>query len=212
MGHGCGGGGAWVGTKGRCVAASGVGDQIDRAKRGFFCARRKTHRKTFPAVVGGGRRWPDFMRERREIKVKQIHLSEPPVLLESNISYQVDSDESINLLFKELLCHNDVDQQIAATPRAVDIAGAPSSTFIDHDAPSTSSSSTSQQQKSSIISQGVEEPIPNAPFDNPCHEPLHEISTSQESSSNGKSSHPPLEMIYKWTKDHPLENMIGNPS
>ncbi|GJU07650.1 retrovirus-related pol polyprotein from transposon TNT 1-94 [Tanacetum coccineum] len=58
----------------------------------------------------------------------------------------------------------------------------------------------------------VEEPIPNAPFDDPCHEPLHEISTSQESSSNRKSSHPPLEMIGKWTKDHPLENVIRNPS
>ncbi|GKA28065.1 retrovirus-related pol polyprotein from transposon TNT 1-94 [Tanacetum coccineum] len=118
--------------------------------------------------------------------------------------------ETIHVTFDELTVM--ASEQFTATPRAVDIAGAPSSTFIDHDAPSTSSSSTSQQQKSSIISQGVEEPIPNAPFDNPCHEPLHEISTSQESSSNGKSSHPPLEMIYKWTKDHPLENMIGNPS
>ncbi|GJS04315.1 retrovirus-related pol polyprotein from transposon TNT 1-94 [Tanacetum coccineum] len=71
--------------------------------------------------------------------------------------------------------------QVAATPRAVDIAGLPSSTFIDQDAPSISSSSTNQQQQSSIISQGVEEPIPTAPFDDPS---LHEISTSQESSSN----------------------------
>ncbi|GJR30642.1 integrase, catalytic region, zinc finger, CCHC-type containing protein [Tanacetum coccineum] len=101
--------------------------------------------------------------------------------------------------------------QGAATQRAVDIAGLPSSTFIDQDAPSTSSSSTNQQQQSSIISQGVEEPIPNDPFDDPCHEPLHEISTSQDSSSNGQSSHSPLELIGKWTKDQPLANMIGNP-
>nr|GEX02541.1 copia protein [Tanacetum cinerariifolium] len=58
----------------------------------------------------------------------------------------------------------------------------------------------------------VEEPIPNTLFDNPCHEPLHDVSTSQESSSNVQSSHSSLELIGKWTKDHPLENMIGNPS
>ncbi|GJY29300.1 retrovirus-related pol polyprotein from transposon TNT 1-94 [Tanacetum coccineum] len=85
--------------------------------------------------------------------------------------------------------------QVANTPRAVDIAGSPSSTTIDLDAPSTSSSSTNQQQQSSIISQGVEEPIPNAHFDDPCHDPLQDVSTSQESSSNVQSSHSPLELI-----------------
>nr|GFA02784.1 retrovirus-related Pol polyprotein from transposon TNT 1-94 [Tanacetum cinerariifolium] len=75
--------------------------------------------------------------------------------------------------------------QVAATPRAVDIAGSPSSTTIDLDAPSTSCSSTKQQQKSSIISQGVEEPIPNAHFDNPCHELLYDNKrTSKKLCSN----------------------------
>ncbi|GJZ32315.1 retrovirus-related pol polyprotein from transposon TNT 1-94 [Tanacetum coccineum] len=69
---------------------------------------------------------------------------------------------------------------VAAAPRAIDIAGLPSSTTIDQDAPS----STNQQQQSSIISQGVEEPILNTHFDDPCHEPLHDVSTSQKSSSN----------------------------
>ncbi|GKC68560.1 retrovirus-related pol polyprotein from transposon TNT 1-94 [Tanacetum coccineum] len=59
---------------------------------------------------------------------------------------------------------------------------------------------------------GVEEPIPNAHFDDPCHEPLHDVSTSQKSSSNEQSSHSPLELISKRTKDHPLANVIGNPS
>ncbi|GJR33478.1 retrovirus-related pol polyprotein from transposon TNT 1-94 [Tanacetum coccineum] len=97
---------------------------------------------------------------------------------------------------------------VAAAPRAVDKAGSPLSTTIDQDAPSSSTSSTNQQQQSSIISQGVEEPIPNAFFNDPCHEPLHDVSTSQESSSNVQSSHSPLELISKWTKDHPLANMI----
>ncbi|GJV92861.1 retrovirus-related pol polyprotein from transposon TNT 1-94 [Tanacetum coccineum] len=102
--------------------------------------------------------------------------------------------------------------QAAATPRAIDIFSSPSLTTIDLDAPLTSSSSTNQQQQSSIISQVVEEPIPNAHFDDPCHEPLHDVSTSQESSSNVQSSHSPLELIGIWTKDHPLANVISNPS
>nr|GEU33080.1 retrovirus-related Pol polyprotein from transposon TNT 1-94 [Tanacetum cinerariifolium] len=84
---------------------------------------------------------------------------------------------------------------VATAPRVIDIAGSPSSITIDQDAPSSSTSSTNQQQHSSIISQGVEEPIPNALFDDPCHEPLYDVSTSQESSSNVQSSHSLLELI-----------------
>ncbi|GJW01925.1 retrovirus-related pol polyprotein from transposon TNT 1-94 [Tanacetum coccineum] len=45
-----------------------------------------------------------------------------------------------------------------------------------------------------VLFDSVEEPIPNAPFYDPCHEPLSEISTSQESSSTRQSSHSPQEM------------------
>ncbi|GJT24199.1 retrovirus-related pol polyprotein from transposon TNT 1-94 [Tanacetum coccineum] len=101
---------------------------------------------------------------------------------------------------------------VVVAPRAVEISGSPSSTTIDQDTPSSNTSSTIQQQQSSIISQGVEEPIPNELFNDPCHEPLHDVSTSQESSSIIQSSHSLLELIGKWTKDHPLTNVIGDPS
>ncbi|GJV41179.1 hypothetical protein Tco_1419619 [Tanacetum coccineum] len=39
---------------------------------------------------------------------------------------------------------------------------------------------------------------------------LHLMTTG--TSSSVLSSHSPLELIGKWTKDHPLENVIGNPS
>ncbi|GKE18173.1 hypothetical protein Tco_1425750 [Tanacetum coccineum] len=87
--------------------------------------------------------------------------------------------------------------QVVATPKAIDIAGSPSSTTINLDAPLTIISSTNQQQQSVIISQGVEEPIPNAHFDDLCHEPLHDVFTFQESSSNVQSFHSPLELIGK---------------
>nr|GEX00868.1 Gag-Pol polyprotein [Tanacetum cinerariifolium] len=44
---------------------------------------------------------------------------------------------------------------VVVAPRAVDIAGSPSSTTIDQDAPSSSTSSTNQQSQSLIISQDV---------------------------------------------------------
>nr|GFB20757.1 hypothetical protein [Tanacetum cinerariifolium] len=75
--------------------------------------------------------------------------------------------------------------QVAATPKAVDIADSPVSTSIYQDAPSTSIPSTQEQEQSLIISQGVEE-SPKTPHfpDDPLHETLHEDSTSQVSSSN----------------------------
>ncbi|GKD35791.1 hypothetical protein Tco_1251300, partial [Tanacetum coccineum] len=44
--------------------------------------------------------------------------------------------------------------------------------------------------------------------------PLFIISShfSQESSSNVQPANPPFEHLNRWTKDHPLDNVIGNPS
>ncbi|GJT69530.1 hypothetical protein Tco_1028816 [Tanacetum coccineum] len=59
----------------------------------------------------------------------------------------------------------------------------------------------------------IEEPTPISQFnDDPCHEILLEILTSQESSSNVQSSHTPFELLGKSTKNHLLANVIGNPS
>ncbi|GKA19546.1 retrovirus-related pol polyprotein from transposon TNT 1-94 [Tanacetum coccineum] len=48
--------------------------------------------------------------------------------------------------------------------------------------------------------------------DDPLHETLHEDSTSKGSSSNVWPSHTPLDLLGKWTKNHPLINVIGDPS
>ncbi|GJW56234.1 retrovirus-related pol polyprotein from transposon TNT 1-94 [Tanacetum coccineum] len=102
---------------------------------------------------------------------------------------------------------------VAAAPRPVDPTGSPVSTSIDQDAPSTSNPSTQEQEQSPIISQGVEE-SPKTPHfhDDPLHETLYENSTSQGSSSNVRSSHTLLELLGKWIKNHPLANVIGDPS
>ncbi|GJW28924.1 retrovirus-related pol polyprotein from transposon TNT 1-94 [Tanacetum coccineum] len=101
---------------------------------------------------------------------------------------------------------------VAAAPRAVDIADSLVSTSIDQDAPSSSILSTQEQEHSPIISQGVEE-SPKIPLfhDDPLHEFLYEDSTSQGSSSNVRPSYTPFELIGRWTKDHPIANVIGDP-
>ncbi|GJW83971.1 retrovirus-related pol polyprotein from transposon TNT 1-94 [Tanacetum coccineum] len=88
--------------------------------------------------------------------------------------------------------------QVAATPKAVDIADSPVSTSINQDAPSSSIPSTQEQEQSPIISQGVEE-SPKTPHfhDDPLHETLHDDSTSQGSSSNVRPSHTQFELLVK---------------
>ncbi|GJV70642.1 retrovirus-related pol polyprotein from transposon TNT 1-94 [Tanacetum coccineum] len=59
----------------------------------------------------------------------------------------------------------------------------------------------------------VEESPKTPHFHNdPLHETLHEDSTFQGLSSNVWPSHTPLDLLGKWTKNHPLANVIGYPS
>nr|GEV54675.1 hypothetical protein [Tanacetum cinerariifolium] len=82
--------------------------------------------------------------------------------------------------------------QVAATPRAVDIADSPMSTSINQDVPSTSIPSTQEQEQSPIISQGAKESPKTPHFHD---DPLHEYSTSQGSSLNVRPSHTPFELL-----------------
>ncbi|GJU71363.1 retrovirus-related pol polyprotein from transposon TNT 1-94 [Tanacetum coccineum] len=111
------------------------------------------------------------------------------------------------------LVPNPIPQQPSIIPRAVDTTKSPVSTSIDLDAPSTSIPSTQEQEHSPIISQSFEE-SPKTPHfhDDPLHESLHEDSTSQGSSSNVRPTHTPFEHLGRWTKDHPIANVIGDPS
>ncbi|GJS84681.1 retrovirus-related pol polyprotein from transposon TNT 1-94 [Tanacetum coccineum] len=103
--------------------------------------------------------------------------------------------------------------QEAAAPRAEVLADSPVSTSIDQDAPSTSIHSSQEHEQSPIISQGfVESPKTPTFYDDPLNESPHKDSTSQGSSSNMRQLHTPLEHLGRWTKDHPIANVIGDPS
>ncbi|GKB22026.1 retrovirus-related pol polyprotein from transposon TNT 1-94, partial [Tanacetum coccineum] len=95
------------------------------------------------------------------------------------------------------LIPNPIPQQpfpVTDVPRAVDLAYSLVSMSIDQDDPSTKS--------------------PKMPHfhDDPLHESLHEDSTSQGSSSNVRPIHTPFKPLGKWTKDHLISNVIGDPS
>ncbi|GKD44071.1 retrovirus-related pol polyprotein from transposon TNT 1-94 [Tanacetum coccineum] len=120
--------------------------------------------------------------------------------------------ETIHVTFDELTAMAS-EQFEAVAPRAVDIAESPVSTSIDQDAPSSIIPSTQEQEHALIISQGFEESLKTPQFhDDPLYEFLHEDSTSQGSSSNVRPSHTPFELIGIWPKDHPIANVIGDPS
>ncbi|GJR88220.1 hypothetical protein Tco_0212231 [Tanacetum coccineum] len=66
---------------------------------------------------------------------------------------------------------------------------------------------------STSIGTGFEESPKTPTFhDDPLNESPQEESTSQGSSSNMRQLHTPLEYLGRWTKDHPIVNVIGDPS
>ncbi|GKF18198.1 hypothetical protein Tco_0063116, partial [Tanacetum coccineum] len=91
----------------------------------------------------------------------------------------------------------------------------PPTIAISPDAPSISIPSTQEQEHSPNISQGFEESPKTLIFcDDPLHESLHKDSTShsQGSLSNVRQTYTLFEHLGKWTKDHPIANVIGDPS
>ncbi|GKC68200.1 retrovirus-related pol polyprotein from transposon TNT 1-94 [Tanacetum coccineum] len=107
----------------------------------------------------------------------------------------------------------------------VNLVGTPSSTTIDQDAPSLSHSPSSSALQSLCLHQEVaaestiREDNPFAPVDNDPFINVFAPKPSFEASSSGDlcSAESPyvtqtLHHLRKWSKDHPLDNIIGNPS
>nr|GEZ12451.1 integrase, catalytic region, zinc finger, CCHC-type, peptidase aspartic, catalytic [Tanacetum cinerariifolium] len=99
-----------------------------------------------------------------------------------------------------------------AALRAEVLADSPVSISISQDSPSTSNPSSQAQEHSPIIYQGFEESTKTPTFhDDPLNESPQD-SPSQGSSSNMIQIHTPFEHLGIWTKDHPIANVIGDPS
>ncbi|GJZ00268.1 hypothetical protein Tco_0517697 [Tanacetum coccineum] len=103
--------------------------------------------------------------------------------------------------------------QEATASRAVILADSLVSTSIDQDATSSSTPSTQQQEQYPKISQGFEESPKTPIFRNDLlNESPHKDFTSHGSSSNVRQTHTPIEHLSKWTKNHPIANVIKDPS
>ncbi|GJY25006.1 retrovirus-related pol polyprotein from transposon TNT 1-94 [Tanacetum coccineum] len=130
-------------------------------------------------------------------------------------------------MFDEYLEPPSVERPVPPTP-AVQVpvvsAGTPSSTTIDQDALSISHSPSSSEVQPTISHQGVAAgpTIKYNPFaqakDNPFVNVFAPEPSSKESSSGDVSLAESTQVIQphnhlgKWSKDHPMDNIIGNPS
>ncbi|GJZ21145.1 retrovirus-related pol polyprotein from transposon TNT 1-94 [Tanacetum coccineum] len=107
----------------------------------------------------------------------------------------------------------------AVAPEYAVSTGSPSSTTLDQDAPSQSNSHTTQETQTPIISHDVEEDNHDIEVAHMGNDPyfgilIPEVTSDQSSSSDVihtivPPDHQVSEHNIKWTKDHPLENIIG---
>nr|GFB67816.1 hypothetical protein [Tanacetum cinerariifolium] len=159
----------------------------------------------------------------------------PPLRTDWNILFQPLFDE---LLTPPPSVDHPAPKVIAATaevvaPEPTALTGSPSSTTVDQDAPAPSDSQTTPETQTHVISNDVKEDnhdldvahMHNDPFfgveaspktptfcDDPLHESLHDDLTSQGSSSNMRQTYTLFELVGRWTKDHPIANVIGDLS
>nr|GFB11004.1 hypothetical protein [Tanacetum cinerariifolium] len=107
-------------------------------------------------------------------------------------------------------------------PVNADSNGSPSSTTVDQDAPSTSNSTTPTETQSSIIPQDVGDDnldmeVAHMGSDLLFGIPIPEVTSEQSTTPASpkaivQTDHPLPHHNNKWTKDHPLNNIIGQLS
>ncbi|GJU90910.1 retrovirus-related pol polyprotein from transposon TNT 1-94 [Tanacetum coccineum] len=145
----------------------------------------------------------------------------PPSRTEWDILFQPLFDEllnpspSVDLPAPEVIAPN--PEVVVPEPAAS--TGSPSSTTVDQDAPSTSDSQTTPETQSFVISNDVEEDNHDLDVAHMNNDPFFGIPIPENDSEASSSSDviptivhtatPYSEHVNKWTKDHPLENIIG---
>nr|GEW90721.1 hypothetical protein [Tanacetum cinerariifolium] len=141
---------------------------------------------------------------------------------------QPTADIGIFPMFDEYLEPPHVKRPVFPTPAVqapVNSTGTPSSTIIDQDAPSPSISPSSSALQSHSLYQGVAaestfiEDTPIAPVDTTPFINVFSLEPSSDASSSGDVSSTEstyvsqtLHYLSKWSRDHPLDSVIGNPS
>ncbi|GJU35703.1 putative ribonuclease H-like domain-containing protein [Tanacetum coccineum] len=145
----------------------------------------------------------------------------PPSRSDWDLLFQPMFDESLNPPTNVDLQAPEVIAPIpeAVAPEHAVSTGSPSSTTVDQDAPSPSNSHTTQETQTPIISHDVEEDNHDIEVAHMGNDPYFGIPIPEVPSDQSSSSvvihtivppdHQVSEHNSKWTKDHPLENIIG---
>ncbi|GJS15739.1 retrovirus-related pol polyprotein from transposon TNT 1-94 [Tanacetum coccineum] len=139
-----------------------------------------------------------------------------------------DWDLLFQLLFDELLTPPQsvdhpapevialIDEIVAQVPAVS--TGSPSSTTVNQDAPSPSNSQTTPETQSPILPNNVEEDNHHLDVAHMNNNPFFGITILENDSESSSSdviptvvqtAAPNSEHVTKWTKDHPLDNIIG---
>ncbi|GJR06676.1 retrovirus-related pol polyprotein from transposon TNT 1-94 [Tanacetum coccineum] len=126
----------------------------------------------------------------------------PPSRSDWDLLFQPMFDESLNVDLH-------APEVIAPIPEAVApehavSTGSPSSTTVDQDAPSPSNSPTTQGTQTPIISHDVEEDNHDIEVAHMGNDPVFDVIHTIVHPDHQVSEH-----TSKWTKDHPLENILG---
>ncbi|GKB37660.1 hypothetical protein Tco_0882602 [Tanacetum coccineum] len=145
----------------------------------------------------------------------------PPIRTDWDLLFQPLFDElltpppSVDLPAPEVIAP--IPEVVAPEPTAS--TGSPYSTTVDQDAPSPSNSQTTSETQSPVISNDVEEENHDLDVAHMNKNPFFGIPI-QENNSEASSysdviptimqtADPNSEHVTKWTKDHPLDNIIG---
>ncbi|GJS96877.1 retrovirus-related pol polyprotein from transposon TNT 1-94 [Tanacetum coccineum] len=145
----------------------------------------------------------------------------PPSRTDWDILFQPLFDElltpppSVDHLAPEVIAP--IAEVVAPVPAAS--TGSPSSTTVDQDAPSPSNSQTTPETQSHVIPNDVEEDNHDLDVTHMNNNPFFGIPIPKNDSEAYSSSDviptivptaaPNSEHVTKWTKDHPLDNIIG---
>ncbi|GKD63333.1 retrovirus-related pol polyprotein from transposon TNT 1-94, partial [Tanacetum coccineum] len=154
------------------------------------------------------------------MRIKSINGNKYILVLVDDYSRLLDNGtEFVNQTLKSYYEDVGISHQtsVACTPRQNNIVERRNSILVEANPPSTPMFDEYFNPPPSVVSpvRIAIAPRPTDPTGSPLSTSIDQAvpsPSSQESSSTVQLSNPPLERISKWTKIHPLENVIDNPS
>nr|GEW60104.1 hypothetical protein [Tanacetum cinerariifolium] len=133
----------------------------------------------------------------------------------------VDFDELTAMASEQSSSGPALNEMTPATITQAESTSSPSSTTIDQDAPSPSKSQTTPKTQSFVIPQDVEEDIHDIEVAHIGNDQLFSVPIPEDTSAQSSSTVSPHIIMQpdhqipqhnsKWSKDHPLDNIIAEP-